>query len=116
MVGFALPVATASLITAQVLGQPKQAGEDRNASFTAFPEIKVPMKEVDRGARKELVPDYDKLFARFVSKHPRPIAPNAPPLVQVRTAQVNEGVLYLVRMRTRIEIGQYRSESLKGGK
>jgi hypothetical protein len=105
-----LGMATGVLLTAIALAQPKAANDEKPKVeyFTAFPEIQVPMKQAE--GRKEPMPDYDKLFARFSSKHPRPIPADATPLVKVRTAQVNEGVLYLVRMRTRIQIGQFRSE------
>jgi hypothetical protein len=112
MVGFALPVAAAaSLITAHVLAQPKQAGEDRNASFTAFPEIAIPKKNDEREGFKGNVTDLDRLFARLCEKHPRPIPPNAPALVKVRTAQVNEGARYLIRTSTRFELGTFRDFS-----
>lgn len=107
-----LGMATGALVTALTFAQPKAANDEKPKveDFTAFPKITVPMKQVDRGGKNEDVPDYDRLFARFAAKHPRPIPADAAPLIKVRTAQVNEGVLYLMRMRPRMEIGPFRPE------
>ena len=106
-------IAVGSLATAMALAQPKAANdEDSNAkNFTAFPEITVPMKQVDGG--KEPAPDHDKILSRFKAKHPRPIPADAAPLIKVRTAQVNEGVFYLLRMQVRLQIGQFRDEEVR---
>jgi hypothetical protein len=105
-----LGMATGAFLTAIALAQPKAASDEKAKAenFTAFPEIQVPMKHEVRGGRHVPVPDRDKLLARFKANHPRPIPAGATPLVKVRTAQVNEGVPYLLSALTRIEIGRYQ--------
>ena len=90
-----LGIAAVLLLNASMLAQPKAAGEDRNdAAFTAFPEITVPKKEVEYMGRKGTRPDFEKVYSRLTTGHPRPIPPDAAPLTKVRTAQVNESVGY----------------------
>src|SRR5438045_2573705 len=102
------PVALGCVLAACALaqGQPKvpQSFNDRYGlkPFTAFPEIRPPAPPEAKPENVEefprVVEDHFKaMHKRLLAGFPRPIPADAPPLVQVRTAQVNEGAAYLLQ-------------------
>ncbi|HUR55278.1 MAG TPA: hypothetical protein VMZ71_14180 [Gemmataceae bacterium] len=89
--------------------------------FTAFPDLRGPLTPAmrprdpdgklevvkDRDGKPYMVLDYEKLFAQVVGQFPRPIPKDAPALTKVRIAQVNEGMAYILKFKTQIDIGQF---------
>jgi hypothetical protein len=87
---------------------PKRANPPdlRPPAYTAFPEIALP-----NGPDGKPAPftDWGRCLARLPGAS-RPVPTDAPPHDKLWAARVNEWRVYILRVQTRIEIGQYRSE------
>ncbi len=77
--------------------------------FTAFPDLKFPMREragqKNRDGTAEMEPDFDRPLQRLMAIAARPVPADAPLLRKVRIAQLNEGLRYARMFANGIDIG-----------
>jgi hypothetical protein len=107
LVSLLVAAAAAWLVPAGAAQQPPSQKEPTfkvPPGFTAFPDLKVPMKDLPGAGQ---VPDDDKMFGRLTRGHPRPVPADAPLLRKVKLAQLNDGAVYLITTRKVIRIGKW---------
>jgi hypothetical protein len=75
-------------------------------AYTAFPEIRLPNGP---DGKPTVVTDWDRRLARLPGAS-QPVPADAPPHAKLWAAQVNEWRVYILRVQTRIVIGQYWTE------
>jgi hypothetical protein len=80
-------------------GPPKKEAWADPPAHTEFPELRV-----------ATVKESEKLIADLKANYPRPIPAAGTPLEKVRTAQLNEGVAFIVKFKMLIDAGAYRPE------
>jgi hypothetical protein len=76
-------------------------------ALTAFPDLKVPLRDAPGGQET----DFGKALGRLAA-YPKPIPPDAPPLRKVKLAQLNEGAEYIKKTHQVFQVGRWMPQDL----
>jgi hypothetical protein len=116
------PAAVVCVLAGCVLAQgqpPRSKSRYDLEPFTAFPELRLvprpplPPPGASAEAREQYEREHRRAFEdllkvkRLQAGFPRPTPADAPPLIKVRIAQVNEGTAYLMRIKEMLGVGRW---------